>query len=360
MNPYETFRRMLDSHPSGAPDSPSIDEILHLLFTEEEIMVAIHMSFRARRPVDIAKRAGFSEEETQRYLDSMSEKGVIVIHSKEKERTYRLIPTAQGLCEHSLQKASENPLHNRLRDLWKQYRDNGMIESMTDNTVPMMRVLPLETVLPERSSIMTCEAVSKLINASKTIAVYNCGCRITEQNCEAPIETCFIFGSMADFLVDRSFARKITHEEALEILDTTERAGLIHIGNNSTDKAVSICNCCSCCCLFIRGLLEFGNVHAIAASSFVAAVKEDSCTDCGICIDERCRVGAIAKGDGKVQIDSDKCLGCGLCVSTCPVDAIELKKRENTPDIPSTIQDMAMKILTEKGKLGAFMELLEK
>lgn len=360
MNSYETFRCMLDSHPSGAPANQAIDEILHILFTEDEIMVAIHMSFRTRRPADIAKRAGFSEKETRRHLDSMSEKGVIVSHATEKGTVYRLIPTAQGLCEHSLQKASENPFHNRLRDLWKQYRDNGMIESMTDNSVPLMRILPVETAVPERANIMTCEGVSNLINASKTIAVYNCGCRMTEQNCDAPLETCFVFGSTAEFLVDRSFARKIIREEALEILTATERAGLVHIGNNSADKAVSICNCCSCCCLFLRGLLEFGNTHAVAASSFVASIQEDSCTDCGFCIDERCRVGAIMREDGRIRIKSDTCLGCGLCVSTCPAGAIELKRREIVPDIPATIQDMGMKILSEKDKLNAFMEILAK
>lgn len=360
MDHYETLRCMLDAHPSGAPPSPAINGILHLLFTEEEVRVAIHMSFRAKRLPEIARCAGLSEEETQRYLDAMADKGVIVSRPTEKGLGYHLIPTAAGLCEHSLQKAGENPLHARLRDLWKQYRDDGMIISMTNNTLPMMRVLPIETALPDKSHILHCEAVSNLINASRTIAVYNCGCRTTEQRCGAPIETCFVFDAIADFLVERSFARKITPEEALGILDATERAGLVHIGNNSADKAMSICNCCSCCCLFLRGLLEFGNPHAVAASSYVASVREELCSDCGICSNGRCRVGAIMAGDEKVQIQADKCLGCGLCVSVCPAEAIELKKREMPPETPPTIQDMGLKILTEKGKLNAFMEILTK
>ena len=90
----------------------------------------------------------------------------------------------------------------------------------------------------------------------------------------------------------------------------------------------------------------------------MARFKKDSCVDCGTCVDERCKVRAIERGYEGVRINSDICLGCGLCVSTCPADAIELKKREITPDIPATIQDMGMKILSEKGKLDAFMEIL--
>jgi Pyruvate/2-oxoacid:ferredoxin oxidoreductase delta subunit len=318
------------------------------------------MSFREKRLPEIARGTGLSEEETQRYLDSMTDKGVIVSRLMEKGMGFRLIPTAQGLCEHSLQKACENPLHARLRDLWKQYRDDGMIVSMTNNQEPIMRVLPIETALPDRSHILSHEAVSNLINASVTIAVYNCGCRITERHCDAPVETCFVFDSTADFLVDRSFARKIEPKEALSILDATERAGLVHIGNNSADKAVSICNCCSCCCLFLRGLLEFGNSHAVAASSYVASVREELCIDCGICSNGRCRVGAMMARDGQVQVQGTKCLGCGLCVSTCPTEAIELKSREIPPETPPTIQDLGLKILTEKGKLNAFMEILMK
>jgi hypothetical protein len=75
---YEILRSMLDAHPSGAPPSPAIDKILHLLFTEEEVKVAVHMSFRAMILPEIARGAGLSEEEMQRHLDSMTDKGVIV------------------------------------------------------------------------------------------------------------------------------------------------------------------------------------------------------------------------------------------------------------------------------------------
>jgi len=356
---YEKFRCLLDAHPSGTPAHPAIDKILRLLFTEKEIRVAVHMSYKKMSPAEIAKNTDFSETEVKQHLDSMSDKGLIISRQRENGMVFRLIPTAPGLCENTLQKADENPHHAELRNLWKEYRDNGMIESMTNNTVPLMRVLPVGKTLKHSNIILTHEDVSNLINNSKTIAVYNCGCRIAEQKCDAPVETCLAFGSTADFLADGSFARKITQNEALEILDMTEKAGLIHIGNNSADKAVNICNCCSCCCIFLRGLLEFDNPQALASSSFISTMHEELCINCGTC-DERCHVGAIIVKNGNRHIKEDICIGCGLCARDCPEEAIKMKRKEFPPEVPSSVLDLGMKVLTEKGKLEKFIEILQK
>ncbi len=160
MDNYGTLRRMLDAHPSGAPHHPAINEILRLLFTEKEVWVAVHMSFKEKRVSDIAKNADLLKIEVKQHLDAMSDKGMIVSRQTEKGMAFRLIPTVQGLCENSLQKEGENPQHAKLRDLWKVYRDNGMIESLTNNTTPLMRVLPIEKTLNHSNIIFTHEAVS--------------------------------------------------------------------------------------------------------------------------------------------------------------------------------------------------------
>ena len=48
-------------------------------------------------------------------------------------------------------------------------------------------------------------------------------------------------------------------------------------------------------------------------------------------------------------------IGCGLCVTACPTEALSLVRREPLPEIPATAQEMGMKVLTEKGKLDAFL-----
>lgn len=51
----------------------------------------------------------------------------------------------------------------------------------------------------------------------------------------------------------------------------------------------------------------------------MAYVINDSCTACGVCMDE-CPTGAISEGDIYV-IDGDLCIDCAMCNDVCPVDA---------------------------------------
>lgn len=55
MEIYERLREILDAHPSGAPKSKAFEEILRILFTQEEAAVAVQMSFKDKDLTDIAQ-----------------------------------------------------------------------------------------------------------------------------------------------------------------------------------------------------------------------------------------------------------------------------------------------------------------
>ena len=63
MDNYEKFREILHRHPSGAPQSGAFDEILRILFTPEEVAVALGMVFVPRSVQEIARIVGVSEDE---------------------------------------------------------------------------------------------------------------------------------------------------------------------------------------------------------------------------------------------------------------------------------------------------------
>ena len=69
---------------------------------------------------------------------------------------------------------------------------------------------------------------------------------------------------------------------------------------------------------------------------------------------------ALSLDDDILTISQENCIGCGLCVSGCPGQALTLMRRENPPEVKNTLQEMAATVLQEKGKLGKFMELMEK
>jgi formate hydrogenlyase subunit 6/NADH:ubiquinone oxidoreductase subunit I len=144
----------------------------------------------------------------------------------------------------------------------------------------------------------------------------------------------------------------------MKVLDEAEKAGLVHTSNNSSDKALLICNCCPCCCTVLRGMTQLKHPHAFEPSRFEARVISESCNGCGICAEERCPMKTIEMKDDVAFVHADNCIGCGLCVTGCPMDAIVLEERKQLPAIPATVTEMGAKVLQEKGRLDAFLKVM--
>ncbi len=350
MDVYERLREILDTHPSGAPESKAFDEILRILFTAEEAEIAIRMSFSPRPVEDIAAAAGIPTEEAEYILESMADKAIIFSREKGGVLTYGLLPTIPGLFEFPLMRGGGAPIHERLGKLWTKYRKDGLSASFAGNPTPMTRVVPVERSLDAAIQIHPYEEVVKLIEKADFIALANCACRVSVGACRSPREVCLFFDAPARFLVERRYAREISREEAHRVLDRAEEAGLVHTSSNSADRASFICNCCPCCCIILTCRTRLNLAHGFATSGFRPRVDSDACTGCGICADERCPMGAIEIKDAAV-IDEGKCIGCGLCVTACPVKAMTLIRRSEQPEIPATLKKMGIKVLIEKGKL---------
>jgi hypothetical protein len=54
----------------------------------------------------------------------------------------------------------------------------------------------------------------------------------------------------------KGFGRRISAEEAIEILERANREGLVHLTENHSGKVNVICNCCSDCCMFFCSIYE--------------------------------------------------------------------------------------------------------
>jgi hypothetical protein len=46
-------------------------------------------------------------------------------------------------------------------------------------------------------------------------------------------------------------------------------------------------------------------------------------------------------------------------VTGCPTEAIELTERKQLPPIPASIKEMGAKVLQEKGRLDAFLKIMQ-
>jgi Pyruvate/2-oxoacid:ferredoxin oxidoreductase delta subunit len=161
-----------------------------------------------------------------------------------------------------------------------------------------------------------------------------CICR-TEQamrgkRCAHPLETCMAFSAQEDAYegtLAAGYGRPVTQEQALAVLDLAEREGLVHCTYNVRRDSMFVCNCCACCCGFLRGVKEFGAPHLLVRSNWVSAIAAERCTACGACAGGRCPMDAISEHDGRYAVSGERCIGCGVCSISCPADAITLRPR---------------------------------
>jgi len=159
------------------------------------------------------------------------------------------------------------------------------------------------------------------------MAVFECPCRLTKENPCGPLDVCLAIGDpMASFWLEHKTgnARKISQEEAVDIIKAEDDRGHIHSAwfkESLGDRFYAICNCCKCCCNAMRG--HFHNVPVIAPSGYVSEINEE-CNGCGTCL-EFCQFGAISMNDRAI-VNHDKCMGCGVCESKCSVGAISLRR----------------------------------
>jgi NAD-dependent dihydropyrimidine dehydrogenase PreA subunit/DNA-binding transcriptional ArsR family regulator len=354
MNVYEELREHLDKHATGAPSSPEIMEILSTLFTPEEAKVAAFTPFRPRPAALIAERAGVSEEEASERLEGLADKGLVYAREKDGQWGYALLPIMPGIFEFPYMKGVKDGTLVRLAELWDGYFSTHM-KDMGEMPVPFARVVAIQEEVESEPRVLTYEKVYQLIDDAKVVGLSHCACRTAFANCDAPLEACMLFDDTCTYLVDRGFARYISKDEMKKLLREFDEMGLVHNVNNSQDRLQFICNCCPCCCGFLRAVVEFDAPGALATSGFLARVDENLCTGCAVC-EERCPVGAIEVVNDLAVVDVKRCIGCALCATGCDTDAVEMARREELPRTPGTMPELGVEVLKARGKLEEFLE----
>ncbi len=358
MDNYEKLRILYNTNPAGAPPSKALNEILQILFTQQEVAVAVSLTYVPKPVAVIAEKSGIPVEDVERLCESMADKGIIYSRDKNNETGYSLLPIVPGVFEFPYM-AGKNVMTEKLGTLWTEYHYDNQGYEFGSSPTPLTRVMPVEEPLLEKTEVMPYEVLSEMMAKNTTFAVAECACRLSagDDACDKPNDVCLIFDKTADFLIQRKLAKKISLDEAMNVLKRSEEAGLVHMTNNSQDRLNLVCNCCPCCCTLLTGMTKIKSPHPFATGRWVADIDASSCSGCGICSSERCPVEAVTLSDDTAGIDHTICIGCGLCVSECPDDAITMKQRATPVDPPATVMKMGAQVLMEKGRFEAYLEL---
>ncbi len=338
------------------PVTDTLIEILKHNIKEENLDFIMAFEKNSSQTMEQLKAScGLPEEDILQKVDALAKKGVIFNQpSRTGLMVYRLLPIARQF-EYTFMKKLENTQEfSKLATLYAKLDEEvetsvqnnyDFIASSIEKRLPLDRTVPhlineegdeIEIIVEKKLEVPTemvlpVQTVKEIIDKFDDIAVGNCFCRQHKDMLGDPCKTtdirenCVTLGKSARHTSTQGFARKVTKEEALQILKQSEQDGLVHkayhLHSDISREEVAICNCCSCCCPNSRNVQTNAVVNA---TFYLAQINLDLCLGCGTCV-EKCHNSAIfLNDDNKAEIIGEFCIGCGVCAYFCPENAISM------------------------------------
>lgn len=301
---------------------------LACVVTDEMADIALKMKVRKHYTFEqlLKMNKGYTSTELQKILDEMSHIGILEydygdLYDKngpiegKRERRYLLPLFVPGSAEFT----------NMIKEQLDEHPELAMFfERMTflplEKVTPMvppggagigMHVIPVEQAIDAKNTSLDIEHISYWLKKNEGhLSVGICSCRYgrskLDEGCgDSCEEWCIGVGDMADYCVETNKGRKITYEEAIQILKNAEVNGYVHQITNidGENKIFAICNCNVNICNALRTSQLF-NTPNMSRSAYTA------------------------------HIDIDKCVACGKCVEYCPSGAVKLGQKLNTKNGP--------------------------
>lgn len=289
---------------------------------EAELMLAMPGT-----PEELAGKTGRPLEEVSAACAELYHKGVAFKSFKTGTVSYKM-------CRDMLQFHDASILWpeapRAFLDLWQRFMEeewpNFARLAAQIFPKPFTRIIPVDQDIDGgKQQVLDLESATHMVKNAGTLAVTKCTCRLIAHKCDKPLEVCLQIDNAAKYSIDRGSGRKVTPEEALNILKTAEEAGLVRVTMNRAHAGHFICNCCSCCCQALPLMISEG-LTICDPSRYQARIDETKCSGCGTCVD-RCQFNAITASesdDSVMTVLTEKCMGCGICGTTCPEEAISL------------------------------------
>ena len=270
-----------------------------------------------------------SPADVQRVLDELSYIGFIEydygdnyakdhpIEDAPKIKRYRLsyfVPGSAELMNSSVDRIAKNPAVANFFERMTFIPLAGITEMIAEGGNGIgMHVIPVEKAIDGEQKSVSVEHISHWLQKYEGhISAGICSCRASRavlgDGCVDDVDDwCIQLGDMADYTVETKRAHYITKEEALRILELSEKNGFVHQITNidGEDHIFDICNCDVKICNALRTSMLFKTPN-LSRSAYTAKVTTQDCVACGQCV-SNCPAGAVklgqklCKSDGKPQ-----------------------------------------------------------
>ncbi len=359
---YKKLREQLDQYSVGFPATQSGIEIkiLKRLFSEEEAGMYLDMSMMLETPEVIAARTGRNPEAVSSLLAAMAGKGLLFRQRKNEEVKYAAAAFVIGSYEFQLKNMDRD-----LAEMIEAYFQEGFMDFTPGKNIPPLRPIPVRQSIQVSWPVAPYAQAREIIKTKEKIALADCICRIQQgmigKGCGKPTEVCLLFGAHADYYVENKFGRFISQEEALAVLEASEKAGLVNQPANMVNPG-GMCNCCGDCCGVLRTLNKMSKPALAVFNNYYSVADPDLCTACETCL-MRCQMATVSINDDQVAVvDKDRCIGCGLCVTTCPTEAmaLTLKPQEQHSIPPASGRELMEQTFKTRGTTLIPLSMMDK
>ncbi len=365
---YSRLIERLNRSPQGAPPSELLFKILEMLFSEKEAGLVSLLPILPFTVKKASRAWGMDIASTQKMLDELAGRGILVDIDRNGESIYALPPPMAGFFEFSLMRVRDDIDQKALSELFYQYLnvEEDFIRGLfIGGETQLGRTLVHEPVLSNENAlhVLDYERATEVIKSASHRAIGVCYCRHKMHHmnraCSAPMEICMTFNTAAASLIKHGFARPVDMTECLDYLQLAYDHNLVQFGENVREEVNFICNCCGCCCEAMIAARRFAILNPIHTTNFIPEVNEQNCSGCGRCV-VACPVEAmtlVSSNDParpkmkQARLNENLCLGCGLCVRACPKDNILLKYKPKRVLTPLNITHRAVVMAIERGKL---------
>ena len=294
--------------------------ILEPVVTEEMAEVLLCMKIRTKITAEeVAPLCGKTVEKCSELLLELADIGVVFVNEINGVDTFWYETWIPGIMEMMVNNKENVRKYPQIAKAFNDYGIENGPRSIGGFPagIGLMRVIPIETAIDGETRRASYEEVSKYLNDNDIFSVSDCSCRasreILGEGCgHLKEDMCIQMGHAAEYYIRTGRGRKITREEAFDIIKRAEENGLMHqIPNlDGSGKTHAICNCCGCSCYALRTTTMFGNAD-MSRSNYVSKVDKDKCVACGECV-VNCPTNALK-------------LGQKLCSSKPVVEKIEMK-----------------------------------
>lgn len=349
----DEYKKILDvmksrRGPYAGMDIPEFYELVQELFTLEQALVNNVLPRKPARTEDIAAKLGQDVNHVRKIVENMAGSGLCGATDIEQETCYFGLPFMPGIFEFWFISGRETEKDKKIANLIHAYKKAYIAAAGEMKTpFPVTRVIPVNKTIRAGNTIHTYDQVATYIEKYDPVCVGTCYCRHAaklrgEDIHEMPLEVCMWFGKTAEHFIERMGVRKVSKQEALEILDRTEEAGLIHMSRNTTDDIDFLCNCDRWHCEVVTSILKQPKPGMFFNSGYEPVFDPESCISCETCI-ERCPPYALKMGENKEHpiLNNDMCFGCGVCATGCPEGAISMDAKPNFPTPPKDKKELA-------------------